>query len=142
MDYISFIDADDIPHYQRNEILIKTITENNSDIILHNFMTNNQTFNQITEFNYKSNVLCKAPSGCITHIKFDDECIYKIHHAQATVKKSICDKILYDESESMVEKADCVFCYAIFSLPNITHTYIYNELSYYLPSYTCINQNT
>jgi hypothetical protein len=139
MDYISFIDADDIPHYQRNEIILKTINDNHSDIILHNFMIDNVNLNtQITSINYKHNVLCQSPSGCIMQIKYEDECIYKIHHAQSTVRREICNKVLYDESDKSVSKEDCVFCYSIFSIPNIKNSYIYNELSYYFPSNTSL----
>ena len=135
MDYISFIDADDIPHYQRNEIILQTIADNNSDIILHNFMIENVNLhNQITSVNFKHNVLCRASSGCIMHIKYEDECKFKIHHAQSTVRREICDKVLYNESAQYTGKEDCVFCYSVFSLPNIKNSYIYNELSYYVSS--------
>jgi hypothetical protein len=37
MDYISFIDADDIMHIQRIELLLEVFKRNNVDIILHNY---------------------------------------------------------------------------------------------------------
>ena len=38
--------------------------------------------------------------------------------------------------EEFNRKEDSVFCYRVFSLPNIKHVYIQNELSYYKASNT------
>jgi glycosyltransferase involved in cell wall biosynthesis len=37
MDYITFIDADDVMHPQRIEVLLEVFKKEDSDIILHNF---------------------------------------------------------------------------------------------------------
>jgi len=141
MDYITFIDADDVMHNQRIEILLKTINEYNSDIILHNFFLNDNN-NSEEEFKKKIENICVRPnsliqhwSGCITHISHSDH-IDKIHHSQVTLKTDIFNKIKFPEEVEYNRKEDCVFCHRVFSLPNITNAYILNKLSYYAPSNT------
>lgn len=139
MDYVTFMDADDIMHPQRIEILLNTIQNYDSDIILHNYQTKpyNDTnmFQKIEDINVRTNTLIKCWSGCITHNHSHNH-NDKIHHSQATVKKSILDIIKFPEEPEFHTKEDCVFCYRIFSLPNIKHAYIVNELSYYAESRT------
>lgn len=92
MDYISFIDADDIPHYQRNETLAGVIAIYGSDIILHNYMTSPEKLARpMTKFECNTKTLERSPYGHIKHIKPDKNINNKIHHSQANVKKSITD---------------------------------------------------
>jgi glycosyltransferase involved in cell wall biosynthesis len=141
MDYITFIDADDVMHNQRIEILLKTINEYNSDIILHNFFLNDNNNSEeelkkkIENICVRHNSLTQHWSGCITHISHSDH-DDKIHHSQVTTKTDIFNKIKFPEEVEYNRKEDCVFCYRVFSLPNITNTYILNKLSYYAPSNT------
>jgi len=140
MDYVTFMDADDIMHPQRIEILLDTIQKYDSDIILHNYQTNpvNEVniFEKIEDIKVRTNTLIQSWSGCITHIHGYDDRIDKIHHSQATVKNWILHIIKFPEEPEFHTKEDCVFCYRIFSLPNIKHAYISNELSYYVESRT------
>jgi glycosyltransferase involved in cell wall biosynthesis len=140
MDYITFIDADDIMHPQKIEILLDTFQKYDSDIILHNFSMNKandtQAFNQIQDINVRTHTLIKSWSGCITHIRGYDDSLDKIHHGHATVKKEIFDKVKFPEEPEFHTKEDCVFCYRVFSLPDVKNAYIQNELSYYKPSNT------
>lgn len=139
MDYVTFIDADDIMHPQRIEILLKTIHDYDSDIILHNyqiepFNTENM-FEKIENIKVRTNELIQNWFGYgITHINGYDESIDKIHHAQATVKKWILQIIKFPEETEFNRKEDSVFCYRIFNITNIKTAYIQNELSYYTPS--------
>lgn len=140
MDYVTFMDADDIMHPQRIEILLYTFKKYDCDIILHNYQTtpyNNETiFNKIDDVNVRTNSLIQSWSGCITHINGYNDAIDKIHHSQVTVKNWILNQIKFPEESEFNRKEDCVFCHRVFDLPNIKHTYIVNELSYYSPSNT------
>lgn len=130
MDYISYIDADDIMHPQRIEILMKIFEYTDCDIILHNYKEDNDDFNEIKSFKYRINELKCCHSGCITHnnIKFMHE---KIHHSQPSIKRYISDNIFFTENPEVQGKEDCIYCFTIFSIPNIKNVYICNELSYY-----------
>lgn len=135
MDYITFIDADDIMHPQRIEALLFAINNCNSDIILHNYSM--VPFCEKFEgFKVRTHTLIQAPSGCITHINGYSDREDKIHHSQVTVKIEIFRKVQFPEDIRFNRKEDSVFCYNVFSLPNINHSYIQNELSYYRPSNT------
>jgi glycosyltransferase involved in cell wall biosynthesis len=140
MDYITFIDADDIMHPERIEILLEVIKKEESDIILHNFYDeteyNDTIFNKIQMIHIRNNSLVQSWSGCITHRNGYYDYIDRIHHSQVTVKKTIFEKIQFPEEAEFHKKEDCVFCYRVFSLPNITNAYIQNKLSYYKPSRT------
>jgi len=141
MDYITFIDADDIMHPERIEILLEVIKTQESDIILHNFYDesefNERIFDKIQKINVRNDSLMQSFSGCITHKNwFDNDSIDRIHHSQVTVATHIFQEIQFPEEEEFHKKEDCVFCYRVFSLPNIKNAYIQNKLSYYKPSKT------
>lgn len=136
MDYITFIDADDIMHPQRIEILLKTFQETDCDIILHNFLMNDSNFNHIDNIDIRINELIQCYTGCIRHLDFYKYQSQSIHHSQSSIKKYIFDIIKYPEEKEYARKEDCVFCYRIFSIPNIKNVYISNQLSLYKPSNT------
>jgi glycosyltransferase involved in cell wall biosynthesis len=135
MDYITFIDADDIMHPQRIEILLKTFQETNCDIILHNFLINDSNFNHIENIDYRTNQLIQCYTGCIIH-KHSSQPIQHIHHAQSSIKKCIFDIVKYPEEKEFARREDCAFCHRVFSIPNIKNVYISNQLSSYKPSGT------
>lgn len=141
MDYITFIDADDIMHPQRIEFLLKGFQKYDSDIILHNYFESSKGsiesfFENKQEILLRTNTLIKGWSGCITQINEYNNNVDKIHHGQVTVKREIFEQIHFPEEREFETKEDCVFCYRVFSLPNIKHLYIQNEMSYYNPSST------
>ena len=141
MNYITFIDADDIMHPQRIEFLLIGFQKYDSDIILHNYFElskgNIETFfENKQEINIRTNTLVKSVSGCITHINGYNERVDKIHHGKVSVKRSIFEEVRFPEEREFETKEDCVFCYRVFSLHNIKHAYIQNEISYYNPSNT------
>jgi len=179
MDYITFIDADDIMHPQRIEILLKVFESNDSDIILHNFseFTNDDqlfikkfedneiimkvfesndsdiilhNFSEFTnddqlfikkfednEIVIRPNSLKQCYSGCITHKEYCDT-TGSIHHGHVSIKQNIFNIVQFPEQPEFYRKEDCVFCYRVFSLPNIKDSYIFNKLTYYKPSNTQI----
>jgi glycosyltransferase involved in cell wall biosynthesis len=142
MDYITFIDADDLMHPQRIEILLKVFQDKDSDIILHNYH-NSEILDSITkkieshEINISSNSLKQCYSGCISH-KYCHDTNHKIHHGHVSIKQYIFNQVQFPEEPEFYTKEDCVFCYRVFSLENIKHSYVANELSYYKPSNTQI----
>jgi glycosyltransferase involved in cell wall biosynthesis len=142
MDYITFIDADDIMHPQRIEILLKAFQQHDSDIILHNYY-NSEILDNITkklesdEIDIRANSLKQCYSGCITH-KYYYDTNDKIHHGHVSIKQAIFNQIQFPEEPEFYTKEDCVFCYRVFSLENIKDSYVANELSYYKPSNTQI----
>lgn len=135
MDYITFIDSDDIMHPQRIEILLKVFQETNCDIILHNFLMNDYNFNHIENINYRTNQLIQCSSGCIMH-KYNSQPIQHIHHSQSSIKKYIFDIVKYPEENEYYSREDCIFCYRVFSIFGINNVYISNPLSIYKPSRT------
>jgi hypothetical protein len=139
VDYITFIDADDIMHPQRIEILVNVFKEHDCDIILHNYFLNvnfeNNLFKKIEcdELILKINSLRQHWSGCIEHIDYFDG---SIHHSQVSVKNTVFSIIKFPEETEFNRKEDCIFCHRVFNLPNIKNAYIGNKLSYYSPSNT------
>jgi hypothetical protein len=141
MDYITFIDADDVMHSQRIEFILKGFQIYDCDIILHNYFystTGNieDFLEKKQELNIRNHTLIQGFTSCITHINDYSDRVDKIHHSQVTVKREIFKSVWFPEEEEFNRKEDCIFCYRVFSLPNIKHAYIKNELSYYNPSNT------
>ena len=142
MDYITFMDADDIMHPQRIEFILKGFQTHDSDIILHNYFESTkgtiENFFEIKQeiLNTRTHTLIRSGSGCITHIPGYSDRVDKIHHSQVTVKREIFEQVQFPEEREFNRKEDSVFCYRVFSLPNIKHAYIQNELSYYKASNT------
>jgi glycosyltransferase involved in cell wall biosynthesis len=144
VDYITFIDADDIMHPQRIEILLNIFQEYDCDIILHNY-SNLEKLDDVfllkkiesNEINVRINSLEQCFSGCIKHkIYYNDT--EKIHHGHVSLKQYIFNTVTFPEEPEFYRKEDCIFCYRVFSLPNIKNVYISNELTYYNPSNTQI----
>jgi len=137
MDYITFIDADDIMHPQRIEILQNIFTGHQCDMILHNYQDGtNMTFESIHGIIVRINTLKPTASGGITHIEHNKYLADKIHHSQVSVKRSILDIVEFPESPEYCRREDSAFCHRVIGLKNIKHVYIVNALSYYKPSNT------
>ena len=137
MDYITFMDADDIMHPQRIEILRNIFKEHQSDMILHNYQDGSNTlFKPIQYVNVRFNTLKPTASGGITHIEHNKYLAEKIHHSQVSIKRSILDMVEFPESPEYCRREDSAFCHRVIGLKNIKHVYVVNELSYYKPSNT------
>ena len=126
MDYITFIDADDIMHPQCIEILLRVIDEYNSEIILHNY-TDSEPMEPIETVEIYTDTLVQSNEG-ITHAD-GNESILKIHRSQVTVKDTILEQVKFPEEECFISKEDSVFCNLVFNL-NVSHAYIANKLSF------------
>jgi glycosyltransferase involved in cell wall biosynthesis len=134
MDYITFMDADDIMHPQRIEILLKIFQETECDIILHNYFVDNSKFEHIYNINLRVNSLVQAYWGAIIHKEDKYNYVEHIHHSQVSIKRNIFDIIKFPEGTEFNRREDSVFCCMVFAIPNIMNVYIKNELSIYLPS--------
>jgi glycosyltransferase involved in cell wall biosynthesis len=132
-DIITFFDSDDIMHPQRIEFIEQAFWEG-ADIVLHNFETEHSQFSLYDSCNISYNCLCQCATGCIRHLNWNSNDL--IHHAQVSIKREIFDKVQFDEGPTGIGKEDCVFCWSVFALPNLTNAYISNKLSLYLPSGT------
>ena len=135
MDFITFIDADDIMHPQRIEVLLKVFEVYDVDIILHTFISNNE-FEKLETINVRLNSLVKCITGCIRHSDANFCNLEIIHHGQATVKRYILDKVKFPEEDAFLTREDSTFCHRVFELGNIQNAYIVNPLSLYKPSAT------
>lgn len=140
IDYITFIDADDIMHPQRIEILVQAFKQHDCDIILHNYSYLESLDDILVKKIDKNDIIVKVNSleqcysGCIRHKIYGE----KIHHGHVSVKQTIFNAVTFPEEPEFYRKEDCVFCYRVFSLPNIKNAYITNELTFYTPSNTQI----
>lgn len=140
IDYITFMDADDVMHPQRIEMLIQVFENTNADIILHNFIQDSESslsqMERINDVEMRVNQLMQCSSGCIRHVDFYKYYGQLIHHSQSTVKRWVLDCVKYPEEQEYFGKEDCVFCFRVFSLTNVQTAYIANPLSLYSPSGT------
>jgi glycosyltransferase involved in cell wall biosynthesis len=130
-DIICFFDADDLMHPQRLEAIEKAFLEG-SDVVLHSYYINkecDQPFPILSDFTLKSNILFRCISGCIK--TYDLE---RIHHGHVSVSKEIYEQLKFPEEHEYQTREDCVFCYRVFSLPNIRSSYIPHPLSKYIGS--------
>ena len=140
-DIITFIDADDLMHPQRLEIIEKAV-EGGADIVLHNFFHGKeceQPFPVITDYQIQTDILDKCHTGCIKFKNNNPDA--RIHHAQPSVPRHIFEKVQFPEDPAYELKADCVFCYNVFSLPNIRSAYVPLPLSKYIETRTCFIEN-
>jgi glycosyltransferase involved in cell wall biosynthesis len=136
MDYVTFMDADDIMHPQRLEIIANVLDYTGCDIVLHHFLTDLHVFERIDHIAMRVNQLTQCMSGCIRHVdlyRYQNE---HIHHAQSTVSQRVLDAVRYPEEEEYYSKEDCVFCWRVLGLDFVTNAYIANGLSFYKPSGT------
>ena len=111
-----------------------------TDIILHSFFEESERDRpypliDLSNYSMIRNQLSQAPSGCIT---LDN--VQRIHHGQVSVTKEIFQQVQFPEEREYEIREDCVFCYRVFSLPNIRSVYLPDPLSKYSPSWTCVTE--
>ena len=158
-DIICFFDADDEMHPQRLEVIERSFQSTNgvtgdiqstngvtgetptTDIILHSFFEESERDRpypliDLSNYSMIRNQLSQAPSGCIT---LDN--VQRIHHGQVSVTKEIFQQVQFPEEREYEIREDCVFCYRVFSLPNIRSVYLPDPLSKYSPSWTCVTEH-
>lgn len=105
-----FFDVDDIPHNQKLEITKYMFDKYNPDFFLHNYT--NKVDNQVINKNnieVKQNIEINTNN---TNLHCDG---FPIHHAHIAVKKSVFDKVRFNESLSYYRKEDGKFCQDLIS---------------------------
>lgn len=136
--YISFMDADDIMHPQRIEILLNMFDFAKCDIVLHNYLPESCSpeFERIEQVEMRINQLTQCESGCTRHVDFYRYQHQGIHHSQSSVARDVLFKVRYPEEQEFYRKEDSVFCNRVLGLEYITSVYVANPLSYYKMSWT------
>ena len=138
-DLICFFDADDLMHPQRLEAIYTAFLQE-TDIVLHGFFLESecaQEFPVLEEFTIRKDILSKCRSGCIR-----SDYGYRIHHGQASVTKDVFAQVQFPEEHMYQTREDCVFCFHVFSLPNIRSSYIAHPLSKYIPSGSVVYESS
>ena len=130
---VNFIDADDIMHPQRIEIILNAFSKyKDAKILLHNFT--NYTKNQVIEkydienINISYGILRKCHTGCA---KRHDNKPIRLHHAHSTVSVDVLRTVKYRENINLNGKEDSIFCGDILDVYPNDNIYISNSLSYY-----------
>jgi glycosyltransferase involved in cell wall biosynthesis len=107
--YIMFFDVDDIPHPMKLEITSNILNKTtNIDFLLHNY---NQMHHRSNSFENIEQDLDCYPINEIDKNSTNVICgDHYIHHAHITVKKSVFEKIKFNESTDYYRREDGKFC--------------------------------
>jgi hypothetical protein len=137
-DIVTFIDADDIMHPQRLEIIEYCFRENPVSILLHSFELDPtlpfQRYNPPYSFDFNHLIVC--PFGSTLHLDQTPFNILHIHNAQSSVLKHVVDHISFDESPQYVGKEDTLFTTDVIRMVSSKTAYCHYKLSKYVPSRT------
>ena len=125
-DIVSFIDADDIMMPRRLEA-VRTAFMQGAQFVVHNFTRDLEAQDGGEAFEIDHNVLVRAPSLCIVHMR--DNRI-QLHHSQSSVARDILQVVQYREEPDYERKEDSIFCgdIVVRGYPN---AYIANVLTMY-----------
>ena len=130
-DVLSYIDADDISHPRRCEIVLAAI-EGGADIVLHNYTTELKHVEDWSASQTLSppeyNCLRREPSGCVGHCA---DWRIPLHHSQATIRRNVLEMESYPESVEYERREDAVFCGRVVAHAGIRTAYIATPLSVY-----------
>lgn len=133
-DIISFMDADDIPHIDRNKILMNCFQDETIHAIVHDYMlTKNRNHPFIyTPINYPivyKHYINTVKPYCVYAVNNDKHFDY--HAGHITIRKSVFQKHQYIEDWSLVAwKEDSIYTTQLVR-DNIFITYIHEKLSLY-----------
>jgi len=111
-DVIIFFDVDDYPHYQKIEITNEIFKKYDPDFMVHSYSktdTNLYKTIEVEDIVPKNNL---SNSAHDTNIICED---HSIHHAHIAVKKTIFEKIKYNEHINYYRKEDGKFCQDLLS---------------------------
>jgi hypothetical protein len=123
MDYLSFFDADDVPHPERLAAIVQAFGSEAGraapEIVMHAYIDTGaqpMAIHEAFERNYGSwtierGVLAKAPSGCVVYRASPD--VYP-HHSQVSIRAGIwVAGARFPETEAAERREDALFCGAV-----------------------------
>lgn len=132
-DIISFIDADDIIHYQRLQIIYNCFLLTNCKLVLHSFQWGIRPESEIEYKNidFQKGVLYRSNQR-VNHAIYNDPDI--IVNGHSTIRKDIFNIIKYDESTSQFGREDTEFNLQIIDRFSDECYFINLPLMYYVQS--------
>jgi len=136
-DILTFMDADDIMHPQRLEVIDTCFTKYpNVKILLHHYeMDTNATLPRYENLDcFHFNRLFRCPHGSTQHADYAYQAI--IHNGQPSVPREVFGLIRFDESPQAYMKEDTLFCTNVISTFPQHTAYCPYKLSTYVPSLT------
>lgn len=140
VDILSYFDADDVMHPRRLEYIEQVFTNDNADIVFHNFEMANDlsTYDEwlsIDSITYIMNQITRSKESFGVVVSGTPHT--KIHHSQVSIRKGIFDVVQFREQKRFERFEDSVFCSDCMYIESIQTAYITNSLSkYYLEGQT------
>jgi glycosyltransferase involved in cell wall biosynthesis len=137
-DIISFMDADDVMHPQRLEIVEYCFQTHPVQIFLHGYEVDASKPFLSYESPYQIDVNRLYISyGAVTHYDFRFSIETKtLHNSQPSVLRTVFQRIQFDESPHNFGREDSVFCTTVVSMYPHQTAYSSCKLSLYEPSCT------
>lgn len=134
-DIISFIDGDDLPHFQRNEFIIDAFKNENVVALMHNYYQSPIVDERFIYTKYENpNLIVDYidtvfPNGFTGSKNPNPE--FAQHHAHISLRKSIFDILKYDENQDFIYREDTIYVKELVNNGNKI-SYIPNKLSQYI----------
>jgi glycosyltransferase involved in cell wall biosynthesis len=136
-DILTFMDADDIMHPQRLEVINTCFTKyTDVKILLHHYEMDATIslphYENLDCFHF--NRLFRCPHGSTQHADYLFQSV--VHNGQPSVTRHVFDQIRFDESPHAYTREDTLFCTTVISMFPYQTAYCPYKLSTYVPSLT------
>ena len=134
-DIISFIDGDDLPHFQRNEFIMESFKYDDVIALLHNYhqspsINNEFLYNKYEKLNLMVNHIDTVyPNGYTGNKILNYDHAY--HNAHLSIKREVFNRIKYDENQDILYREDTVYIKELVLNGNKI-SFISNKLSQYI----------
>jgi hypothetical protein len=134
-DIISFIYGDDLPHFQRNEFIIESFSNNDVLAILHDYyqsgsIDSNFIYNKNNNLNLIVDYIDTVFKNGFTGNK-EPYHNYAYHHAHISLRNELFKKIKYDENQNVLYREDSIYVKELV-LNGYKISFINNKLSQYI----------